>query len=55
MKVDEILEKYSSDNIDLLYNRLVGLTIGENWEYDYEAFKRFYDNVDDLWLVLSMY
>lgn len=54
MKVDEILEKYSSDNIDLLYNRLVGLTIGENWEYDYGAFKRFYGNVDDLWLVLSM-
>ena len=54
MKVDEILEKYSSDNIDLLYNRLVGLTIVENWEYDYEAFKRFYGNVDDLWLVLSM-
>jgi hypothetical protein len=54
MKVDEILEKYSSDNIDLLYNKLVGLTIGENWEYDYEEFKRFCNNVDDLWLVLSM-
>lgn len=54
MDVDEIFKTYSSDNIDILYDKLVGLTINGDWEYDYEAFKKFYNNMDDLWLVLSM-
>ena len=54
MDVDEIFKTYSSDNIDILYDKLVGLTINGDWEYDYEAFKKFYNNMGDLWLVLSM-